>query len=329
MQSFNITNNDAGQTLFKYVSRILKEAPSGLLHKQIRNKNITLNGKKCEGNEKLAAGDEVKIFMSDDTIAKFRGNTKLKENDEYSKALSVISDVKIIYSDSDIYIADKPVGVLSQKSTPTDVSVNEWLIGFYLKNEPDAMAKCVSSGFTPSICNRLDRNTGGLITFGKTLKGARFLNEVIRNRTVRKFYTALVKGEIKDSSLLKGYLYKDEKTNKVTLKDLPFEGADYVETSFKPVKYSSKYNITELEVELITGKTHQIRAHLSSIGHPIIGDAKYGDPLFNEKFKREFKLKNQFLYACRMEFPVDCEHEPLRGKTVSIDLASKLLPYFD
>ena len=300
MQEFKITRQDSGQTLIKYLQRLFKDAPNGLLHKQLRKKNITLNGKKTEGNDKLKEGDVIFVFMSDETIAKFKG-TATRNTTEYEKAYERFKTPKIVYEDENVILVNKPVGILSQKSNPADLSANEWLIGYLLKTgQTDASGLAF---FTPSVCNRLDRNTGGLLTFAKTLFGANVLNACLKDRTLEKYYRTIVFGHVNDSKTLTGYIHKNNESNKVTVISEPAEGYEKIVTAYKPLRYNAALDITELEVDLITGKSHQIRAHLASVGHPIIGDAKYSDKVLNEAVKERFGLKNQLLYAYKMTFP--------------------------
>ena len=152
--------------------------------------------------------------------------------------------------------------------------------------------------FKPSVCNRLDRNTSGLVLCGISLKGSQELSRLIREREVRKFYRTIVKGELKQGAVLQGSLQKNAATNTVTV---TVEGSE-IQTAYEPVQ-SLKHKLTYLEVELITGKTHQIRAHLASIGHPLIGDTKYGNKATNQKAEQSYQLRHQLLHAYRMEFP--------------------------
>ncbi len=316
MQEFKITQKDSDQTLIKYLSRLFKEAPSGLLHKQLRKKNITLNGKKTEGNDKLKEGDVIFVFMSDETIEKFKGS-ETRNTSEYEKAYERFKAPVIVYEDEHVIFLNKPVGVLSQKSSPADLSANEWLIGYLLKTGQTDASKL--SFFTPSVCNRLDRNTGGLLTFAKTLFGATVLNKCLKDRTLEKYYRTVVHGHITDSERLTAYISKDAKANKVSVIKEPTEGCDKIETAFKPLRYNSSLDITELEVELITGKSHQIRAHLASLGHPVIGDGKYCSSDKNLLFREKYGLKNQLLYAYKMTFPELPDYEAISGRTFTAD----------
>ena len=316
MQEFKITKNDSGQTLIKYLMRLLKDAPNGLIHKQLRKKNITLNGKKTEGNEKLKEGDVIFVFMSDETIGKFRGASK-RNTKEYENAYERFKTPDIVYEDEHIIFLNKPVGVLSQKSAPSDLSANEWLIGYLLKTGQTDASKL--SFFTPSVCNRLDRNTGGLLTFAKTLFGANTLNACLKERTLEKYYRTIVFGHVTEPERLIGYIQKNSESNKVTVAKEPLEGYEKIETAYRPLRFNPDLDITELEVELITGKSHQIRAQLVSVGHPIIGDNKYSDKSLNAAIKERYGLKNQLLYAYKMVFPELPDYKELSGKTFTAD----------
>ena len=314
MKSFIVTNKDAGQSALKYTQRILKEAPNSFLFKMFRKKNIVLNGKKIEGSEKISEGDELKIFLSDETFAKFSGATQPGPKlEQYREAYARFGKPDIVYEDEHVLILNKPVDMLSQKAEKDDLSANEWLIG-YLLFEKKADKESLSR-FMPSVCNRLDRNTGGLLTFAKTPYGANTLNTLLRERTLHKYYLTAVKGRLCDKVNIKGWLYKDEASNKVSIYDEdPGNGASYIETGYEPVEYLSDKDVTILKVLLVTGKPHQIRAHLSHISHPILGDFKYGDPDLN----RKLNLSSQILYAVELVFPNLPDYEALSGKTISI-----------
>lgn len=304
MQLHEIKTQEAGQRLDKFLHKYMPEANTSFFYKMLRKKNITLNGKKAEGKEMLKEGDKISFFFSDETFSKFRGSAGVDMNTgEYEKAYRTIKGIQIIYEDEDALILNKPAGVLSQKAKPTDVSLNEWLIGYLLQS--GGITSLELNTFKPSVCNRLDRNTSGLVLCGKSLKGSQQLTKLIRERDVKKFYHTIVVGNMNKGDLIEGHLYKDEKTNKVTVyplgaSNVPKE-ADLIKTSYKPLENIGRFTL--LEVELITGKTHQIRAHLSSIGHPIVGDAKYGDNKVNKELEGKIGLKWQILHAHRLEFP--------------------------
>lgn len=314
MQSMIIGKNQAGQRLDKFLRKFLPEAGNGFLYKMLRKKNITLNDKRAQGSEMLVQGDRVTFFFSPETFAKMRG-TPMDGNApaetggekaaarpaagaaEYVRAYRLLADagILVLYEDEDVLAVCKPVGILSQKAEAEDFSLNEWLIGYLL--EERAFPPQELSTFKPSVCNRLDRNTSGIVLCGKSLKGSQYLTAHIRDKSIRKFYRAVCTGKISRETTLRGYLQKDVSQNKVRVG----RSGDYIETIFRPLAFSGGYTL--LEVELITGKPHQIRAHLASIGHPLIGDHKYGDKRENRLMKERFDLEYQLLHACRVEFP--------------------------
>ena len=232
MQEFKIGTNEAGQRLDKFLHKYLKEAGNSFLYKMLRKKNITLNKKKADGKEILAIGDEVQFFFSDETFLKFRGSDIAQE---YELAYKKLKGITVIYEDEHILLLNKPAGVLSQKSEPTDVSVNEWLIG-YLLDKHEILAEQLNT-FKPSICNRLDRNTSGLMVCGKSLQGSQKMNVLMKDRKIRKFYRTFVKGQVKEGAYIKGYLKKDEKLNKVFLSKSIENEREYmpIETAYEPL----------------------------------------------------------------------------------------------
>ena len=302
MQEIIINKNESGQRFDKYLQKYFKEAGSGFIYKMLRKKNIELNGKKASGNEKLNDGDIVMIFMSDDTIKKFRGEDKKTpiENRIETKNVTAVEKI-IVYEDENIILANKPAGVLSQKSSPKDISLNEMIIDYLLHNKKITGEELKT--FKPSICNRLDRNTTGLISFGKSLKGIQELSYGFKERTFDKYYLAVVWGNVTNSKTIEGYLVKHEKTNTVKIEKNTSDKSSYIKTYYEPLKHSyieidgKRTDITLLKIKLITGKTHQIRAHLSSIGHSILGDDKYGIIKNNIFLKKYMKVNYQLLHS--------------------------------
>ena len=299
MKEFIIQKNEENQRFDKYLKKLLPNASTSFLYKMMRKKNIVINKKKVEGNEKLKAGDVVSIFLSDETFEKFHINLEeLKKEYDALNALS-LKGLKIVYEDDEMIVADKPYNMLSQKASDKDLSANEYLLA-YMINKGELTFEEYQT-FRPSVVNRLDRNTTGLLLFGKTLKALQQLGEGIRERSIEKYYRAVVAGELKEELELKGYLLKDERTNKVSFYKEQVEGSDYIETGVKPIQ--SKNGLTFVEIHLVTGKTHQIRLHLTTIGHPILGDMKYGDAKINKKYYESHKVNHQLLHAYRLEFP--------------------------
>ena len=288
MRQLTVHKNDENQRLDKYLKKYLKEAPGSFIYKMLRKKNIVLNGKKADGTEKLTAGDEIRLFFAEETLRKFTG----EEQSDVTPQLPVMK-LEILFEDENLLILNKPAGMLSQKAEPDDVSMNEYALG-YLR-ESGAVTEETLKVFRPSVCNRLDRNTSGILIDAKTYQAAREFGEALRKRSVRKYYQCIVKGEIHEEKQIDGWLLKDEKTNRAEIFRHPTDGAAQIRTAYRPL--SVKDGLTLLEVHLITGRTHQIRAHLSSIGHPILGDPKYGEKRLSEKYR----VKHQLLHACRLE----------------------------
>lgn len=315
MKEYSIGTNEAGQKLHKYLLKVLKNAPASFSYKMLRKKNIVLNHKKATGNEILQSGDTVTFYLADDTFEKFAGkvepvqsmNKTEPEATKNKKNTWNPNKVPIVYEDEQILLYNKPVGMLSQKAKDGDYSINEYFIDYLI--ESGQLKKEQLRTFKPSICNRLDRNTSGLLICGKSMSGLQKMSSLLKDRTLHKYYRCIVLGEVKESFTLKGYLFKDEKTNKVTVKTESFKGADEIHTSFEPVQVATvevqgkEEIVSLLHVHLITGKTHQIRAHLSSIGHPIVGDYKYGKSNVNDSFKKKYGVKSQLLHAFCLEFP--------------------------
>lgn len=289
MQKFIVTPNEAGQRLDKLLFKYLNLAPKSFVYKMLRKKNITLNHKKCDGSEKTAVGDEVTLWLSDETIDNFR---------ETKKAERVPWHFKVIYENDDILAINKPAGLLSQKAKPEDISANEEAISYLM--EQGTVTESTLQVFKPSVCHRLDRNTSGLLIVGKSLYGLQHMSEILKERTAQKYYLCLVEGIIEETRHIKGYLIKDEQTNQVCVSKDPVIGSHHIETRYEPLGNNGFQTL--LKVELITGRTHQIRAHLASVGHSIVGDGKYGSEGVNDWFRKHYHLKHQLLHSWQMIF---------------------------
>ncbi len=296
MREFYINSNEAGQRFDKYLKKLLALAPGSFVYKMLRKKNIVLNGKKADGTEKLQAGDTVRLFLSDETFEKFSANEKTSAEFQDLKSLS--GKLEVVYEDADVLIINKPSGMLSQKAEPSDISANEYILSYLI--EKGELTEEMLKTFKPSICNRLDRNTSGLLAAGKTLKGLQEMSRAFKERTVCKYYRCIVKGEIHEDAYIKGWIWKDERSNKVEIFQSSAKELQEIETEYHPLKAANGY--TELEVHLVTGRSHQIRAHLASIGHPIVGDVKYGDSKTNTDFRCHAQIPSQQLHAYRMDF---------------------------
>ena len=296
MKEFIINKTNENQRLDKYLKRILPASSNSFLYKMLRKKNIELNGKRAKGDEILKSGDSIKIFFSDDTFSKMSDSVKENLN-VFLDAYKNIKNVEIVFEQEDFMIVNKPEGVLTQKDKSSIPSLNEWCIGYLLsKNFIDEKSL---KEFRPSVLNRLDRNTKGLVIFGKTLTGSQRLSELIKKRDIKKYYFAKTEGGCDLNGLYKAYLSKDEKTNKVTIyddiKNIP-KNIKYSPISTKINVLKSEKDYSLLEIELITGKSHQIRAHLVHLGYPLLGDKKYNG-------KTDSNLKYQELIAYKLVFP--------------------------
>lgn len=310
MQKIRIDERNAGQRLDKFLSKYLEQAPKSFFYKMLRKKNITLNSRKAEGCEKLNIGDEISLYLSDETIAKF--SSPKDDSPQPEKAVDIIKD-NILYEDANVVIINKPAGMLSQKAQKDDVSLIEHLTSHLLCN--GSLTKEDLALFHPGVCNRLDRNTSGIILAGKSLAGLQKLSEVLMERNLGKYYLTIVKGEGMKHTRLCAYLRKEGTHNKVKIYNEPFEDAQRIETEYEPL--AGQNGFTLLRVRLITGRSHQIRAHLASIGHPVIGDGKYGVAVLNNRLRREYHLKNHLLHAYEVHFgEMDGVLSPLSNQVV-------------
>lgn len=290
MRSITVNKNEAGQRLDKLLAKYLNLAGKGFLYKMMRKKNIVLNGKKCDGSEKLSEGDEIKLFLADETIEKF-SEVKVQKVKK--------TKLHIIYEDDHVLLINKPSGMLSQKAKEQDESLVEYLIDYLL--DSGKLTKEDLRSFRPSVCNRLDRNTSGLVAAGCSLAGLQKLSAMFKDRSLHKYYLCVVSGSVREKKRIEGFLKKDEKTNQVTISQKELPDSAPICTEYEPLMETGTYTL--LKVTLITGRTHQIRAHLASIGHPIVGDAKYGNARVNEAAKRQYHIHSQMLHSWKLVFP--------------------------
>ena len=224
MKQFIIGENEAGQRFDKYLAKLLKEAPKSFFYKMMRKKNIVLNGKKATGNEKLKSGDEVRLYLSDETFENFAGKATV------SRAVCKLS---VVYEDKDILLINKPAGMLSQPDKTGKPSLVEYVIG-YLLEKGEITEKDLST-FKPSVCNRLDRNTSGIVAAGKSLRGLQMLSALFHDRSMNKYYLCITEGVIEKEAHIKGYLHKEEKCNKVVVSKEKRKDSLPIETKYQPL----------------------------------------------------------------------------------------------
>lgn len=357
MREINVSTNEAGQRLDKLLRKYLKNAGTSFIYKMLRKKNIVLNERKAEGREILQPGDSVKMYFSEDTFRVMTGempaplgpgnrsdsrtetdnakeptakNTHDLTKPENEGTAVHIKDsagwhamsaaelahfrTLIVYEDAQLLVLNKPAGWLSQSDGSGDASVNECCLS-YLRTIGE-LSDAQLRTFKPGIANRLDRNTSGLILFGKTLPALQSLAVLLRERSLEKYYLTVVAGCLSAPQRIDGYLLKDERRNRVEIRKTAFPDAAEIHTAYVPLKTTKDYTV--LKVHLITGKTHQIRAHLRSIGHPILGDPKYGDPKQNAAFRLQGRNRAQLLHAWELHFPPALSGvlHPLAGRTL-------------
>ncbi len=297
MRTLKINKNDAGQRLDKFLTKAVKGLPQSLMYKFIRTKKIKVNRARAEQKQILCEGDEIQLFIKDEFF---------ESPSEDKTALSSIKPkLNIVYEDSNIMLLHKRPGVLVHDDAEGGENTLIMHVQAYLCEKGEYIPADEQS-FAPALCNRIDRNTGGMVIAAKNAEALRIMNRMIKEDCLSKFYLCLVHGRMpKRADTLRGYLRKDSTTNTVKVQDTPFKDAKEIITKYRVVgeRVVSGEVISLLEVELVTGRTHQIRAHLSHIGHPLVGDGKYG--VNRDDRRRGYKF--QALYAYRLCFDPHCD----------------------
>lgn len=288
MKEFTINKNDSGQRLDKYITKSVPLLPKSLMYKYIRSKRIKVNGKRSDISYKLNENDIVSMYINDEFFEKAKPKYDF---------LSAGKNINIVYEDENIILVDKPTGILSHpdEDNYTDTAITRIKRYLYEKGDykPDEEAS-----FAPALVNRIDRNTSGIIIAAKNSESLRILNEKLKNRELHKLYLCVVIGKLKNKEgLVEGYLEKNEKQNKVYISDKATDKSKHISTKYKVLGY--KNGLSLLEVELLTGRTHQIRATFSHLGTPLLGDGKYGTNAQNKQFGG---YKKQFLYSYKLAF---------------------------
>lgn len=293
MKELQVKQNDAGQRLDRFIGKAVPLLPDALLQKYIRLKRIKLNGKGAKRDTRLSEGDLLQLYINDEFFE------KPKEENSYLKIST--PRLTIVYEDENILLADKKPGVLCHSSGQWDYNTLIANIQAYLARKGEWRPK-EENAFVPALCNRIDRNTGGIVIAAKNAESLRILNEKIKEREIEKYYLCAVHGCPKPASgRLENFIFKDAAKNQVFVKSKPEPGAKTAITEYRTI--CSKNALSLVECRLLTGRTHQIRAQMSYAGWPLLGDGKYG----SERFNRQYEEKGQALYSYRLvfEFPTD------------------------
>ena len=295
MRTFIISENDAGQRVDKFLTKAVPLLPKGLLYKAIRTKKIKLNRKRCEAGTMLKVGDSLELWLCDDLFCEEKDKEFLKTSGK----------INVVYEDENILLVNKPAGLVVHEDDEhtVDTLINRILKYLYDKGEFDPDEE---NSFTPSLCNRIDRNTSGIVAAAKNAEALRLMNMFIKERLLTKQYLCLTEGTPKPrQDTLIAYLQKDSKNNKVFVTDTKTQFNKTIVTKYEVLKTNKKISL--VRVTLITGRTHQIRAHFAHIGHPLVGDAKYG----NNAIGKKMGIHHQALCAYRLKFTLDGKGEKL------------------
>jgi len=296
MKSFVIAENDSGQRVDKFLSKAVPLLPQALMYKYLRTKRIKVGGKRAQIAYKLCTGDLVELYISDEFFA---------PREDRMMFMGAKNQLDILYEDGNILLCDKKPGLVVHETADENVDtlINRILRYLYEKGDYDPTDE---NSFAPALCNRIDRNTGGIVIAAKNAQALRVLNEKIKLRQIEKHYLCIVHGRMeKRADTLTAYLKKDEDKSRVVVSDKQFPGGKSIVTKYKVVDETERFSL--LDVELVTGRTHQIRAHLAHIGHPLAGDTKYGTNAQN----KGLPFRYQALYAYRLLFGPEPEETVL------------------
>lgn len=278
MKLIVIKKNDANQRLDKFLSKSMPNLPSSMIYKSIRKKRIKLNGKRCEASSELHIGDILELYINDEFL--------VNDNPDLI-FLSATGTIDIVYEDENILLINKQPGLIvhEDENEKIDTLINRIKKYLFDKGEFDYLNELC---FAPSLVNRIDRNTGGIVIAAKNAESLRILNQKLKDREIKKLYMCIVHGVPKNKKdILKGYLFKNETENKVYIYNSPNPQRKIILTKYQVIK--SINNLSMLEIELLTGRTHQIRAHMAHIGHPLLGDTKYGTARINQAYNTYYQ----------------------------------------
>ena len=316
MKELTIGRNDAGQRLDRFLAKAVPLMPASLAQKYIRIKRIKLNGKRAERDSRLNEGDVLQLYINDEFFDK-----PSQDNAYLTVATPKLS---IVYEDEHVLLVDKRPGIAVHPHDGAEYgrTLIDHILS-YLYQKKDWLPRA-ENAFTPALCNRIDRNTGGIVIAAKTAEALRVLNQKIKDREMDKRYFAIVEGTPKPrEGSLKGYLFKDAKKNRVFVTDTPQPGAKTCQTNYKVL--ASGNGLSLVECQLITGRTHQIRAQFAHAGHPLLGDGKYG------KLDKRFDRNIQALYSYKLTFTFTTDSEGLaylNGKTFQVEQVDFVKEYF-
>ena len=304
--TLTIQKNDAGQRLDKFLTKTYPNLPQSLLYKALRKKDIKRNGKRCDKADRLEEGDELYLFLPEDTL---QVAPPTYEFMHASKQLDVV------YEDQHVILLNKKAGLLVHPDNREYADTLLFRVQRYLYEKGEYDPKDEQS-FAPALVNRIDRNTSGIVIAAKTAVALRILNEKLKNREIQKYYLCIVHGKMpKQSDTLEAFLEKNESQNRVYISDTAKAGARTIRTRYTVLE--QKGNLSLLEIHLLTGRTHQIRAHMASIGHPLLGDGKYGTNALNKG--TGFNKQALCSYRLKFEFTSDAgELNYLNGKEFAL-----------
>ncbi len=317
MKEFHITRNDSGQRLNKFLEKSVPRLPGGLMHKYIRLKRIKVNGKRTDPAYLVKEGDTVQLYLNDEFFEAVR------EDEAYKKIKQ--PQLSLIYEDSQILLANKAPGMVvhTDESGGSDTliaHIQAYLVQSGQWNPADELS------FTPALCNRIDRNTGGIVVAAKTAEALRLLNEAIRAHALKKSYLCIVHGQLQPpEGQISFFLRRDEKRKQVTVHRTQIPGAKTAVTLYRTL--AVRDGLSLLHCELVTGRTHQIRAHMAALGHPLLGDCKYGTAEQNRPYQERF----QALYSYQLAFegfPAHCALAYLNGRTLTVKKVPFVQKYF-
>ena len=316
MKSFTITKNDAGQRLDRFIAKTVPLLPASLSQKYIRLKRIKVNGQRAQRDTRLSVGDLVEMYVNDEFF-----DTPKEENAYLTVTTPKLS---IVYEDENILLVDKKPGMAVHPHDGAEYGrtlIDHIQAYLYAKGEWKPRQE---HAFAPALCNRIDRNTGGIVIAAKNAEALRIMNQKVKDRELDKRYLAVIHGTMKpETGELRGYLFKDAKKNRVYVTKQSRPGSKTCITKYKTLK--KRRDLSLVECELITGRTHQIRAQFSAAGHPLLGDGKYG------KAETKYDRKYQALYSYKLTFSFETDAgilEPLRGKTFQVEQVDFVSEYF-